>query len=798
MLSRIASWTAKHPIWVLGGIGLITLFFGIFAPQIEFLTDMEKMLPKNNPVIKRFQETKETFGSQSVVMVAMAAPEGGTVFNLESLKKLYAITAEFEKLENEKLLEDVMSPANMDIVQGTATALVVGPILPHPPETEEDVAAFKEKALAERTLRGTFVLEDGSAIAMILKVHPKAEADQAKINTLMERVNAIIARYEGPERFYVTGDAPLMYYSNKYMHRDLALLLPVVILVIMGVLIASFRSLQGMILPLVVVLLAVIWTVGLMALCGAKFTMASTILPVLLVAVGSAYGIHVVNDYFERAVQGGGSKKELVAQVVEEMANPVFAAALTTAAGFLTLLSAFLPPIRQFGLFTAAGVMFSFILSLTFIPAVLAVLPVPKVVYRRRQGGASLLEKGGKQLASFLSGKGRWAVLGIAVLLIAVFASQIPKVKVETDETKYFRPDSPVIVGMQFIENHFAGGSLQMSVVIDTGKRDGIKDPDVLKFMDELQAFLESLDAVGDASSIVDLVKETNYTLHGDDEAYYTIPSTKRAIAQLLLMYELGGGEFLRSMVTRTFSKAQVTAMVRSLGTMELRKLLDQVHRYLAEHTPPGVIAYTTGMPDIYLELSEKLVRSQITSLITSMGAVWFIVSLLMGSVIAGIIAVVPLVLAVVGNFGTMALAGANLDMATVMIASMVIGIGVDYAVHVITRYRRERMKGKNHRDALSITYNTAGRAVLYNALTLTAGFMVLLLSSFGALGTMGWLMALTMVTSALGALLIIPTIFGVTQPKFLFRRLSWVATSRGLRPCWQKADPPKKGGKTT
>ncbi|HDI11092.1 MAG TPA: hypothetical protein ENF77_02070, partial [Candidatus Acetothermia bacterium] len=130
MIRRTARWIARHPIWVLVGVALVTAFFGTFAPRIEFLTDMEKMLPQDNPVVRRFEETKDTFGSQSMVMVAMAAPEGGTVFNLETLKKLYAITDEFEKLEDDKLLEDVMSPANMDIVQGTATALVVGPILP--------------------------------------------------------------------------------------------------------------------------------------------------------------------------------------------------------------------------------------------------------------------------------------------------------------------------------------------------------------------------------------------------------------------------------------------------------------------------------------------------------------------------------------------------------------------------------------------------------------------------------------------------------------------------------------------
>ena len=786
MIRRTARWIARHPIWVLVGVALVTAFFGAFAPRIEFLTDMEKMLPKGNPVIARFEETKEIFGSQSVVMVAMAAPEGESIFQLSSLKKLYALTSELEALEEEGLAEDVISAANMDVVRGTATALVVGPILPHPPETEEDARAFWERTLAERQVKGNFVLEDGSAALIMVKVAPEAEDDREKIDRLMREINAVLERYRGPEEFYVAGDAPVMYYMNLYMQRDLRTLFPIVVLVVVGVLLLSFRSFRGVILPLSVVLVAVIWTVGLMALCGVKFTMVSIFLPILLVAVGSAYGIHVVNDYFERA-RGGGDKRLLVAGVVEEMANPVFAAALTTAAGFLTLLSAFLPPIRHFGLFSAAGVLFAFVLSLTLIPAVLALLPLP----RGRGRWAVRFPRLGERLSG-IGRRGALAILLIVALAFGGFLSLTPRLRVESNMTRYFRPDSPVIKGSDFVDERF-GGSVQLSIVVDTGKRDGIKDPKVLSFMDALQQHLKENRLVGSVSSIVDLIKETNYTLHGDDDAYYTIPPTKRAVAQVLLMYELGGGEVLKSMATRTFSKAQITAMARSTSTSTMEKLLADIEGFIAAHAPAGVRVYTTGGMPVYIEISHQLIRSQLVSIFTSFAAVGFIVAVLMGSLVAGLLSLVPLVVSVVGNFGTMVLAGANLDMATVMIASIVVGIGVDYAVHVITRYRRERSRGRAHAEALGVTYGTAGRAVVYNALTLALGFSVLLLSSFGAMATLGWLVALTMITSGLGALLVIPAILELTQPRFVtgYVRLRWI---RGWpRVVWEAADPEDK-----
>jgi predicted RND superfamily exporter protein len=184
--------------------------------------------------------------------------------------------------------------------------------------------------------------------------------------------------------------------------------------------------------------------------------------------------------------------------------------------------------------------------------------------------------------------------------------------------------------------------------------------------MDDLQAYMESLGPIGKTSSLVDLVKETNYALHGDDDAYYVIPDSARAIAQVLLLFEMGGGEVLESMVSKNFSQAQITVPVQSVGTAELQDLLQSIQSFIEENSPPGVTAYTTGMPDIYVQISGKIVHSQVTTLVASLCGVGIVVSLLMGSFIAGLLSLTPLVLSVVGNFGTMALTGANLDIATV------------------------------------------------------------------------------------------------------------------------------------
>lgn len=788
-MGRFTRLVTDHPYLVLSLIALISLAFLAFVPRIGFQADYSKMLPEDDPVVAQYRRTRDLFGGQSMFILAMTAEEGGTLFDLPSLQKLYSLTDELKKLEEEGLAEEVISAANVKIVEGTATTLVVHPILPDPPMSEEDVELFREKALAERTVRDNLILSDGTGAIIIIRLSAGVEKREDVQAQILQRLEELVQRYQGPEKFYISGDAAFLVYVNRYMRQDLAYLLPIVVGVIILVLFLSFRNFWGVALPLGVVLVGLIWTMGLFGLAGRKLTMISVFLPVVLVVVGSAYGIHVVNDFFQRISRGMGCK-EAVKATVQEMFIPVLGAATTTAAGFLTLLSSFLVPTREFGLFSAFGVMVSFLLAMLLIPAIFMVIPVPKV--RIAQGEM----KSGRMFARILAGK-PVTVLLLVGLVLGAFALGIPKLKVESDVTRYFRENSPVVQALRTVDERF-GGSQELSVVIDTGKRDGLKDPEVLRFIDRLQRFLEEQPEVGSTSSLADLVKESYFTLKGDDPTFYAIPETSRAVAQVLLLYEMGGGEVTGSMATRDFRVGRISARVRSVGLSGYDALIKAVEEFVAKEKPASLTEwYITGSPSLYIQLSKKLIASQLVSLGTSFGAVGFIVAVLMLSLGAGLLSLVPLFMAVAGNFGVMGYAGAYLDMATVMIASLTVGIGVDYAVHFLNRYRNERRAGLPHEEALAETFRTSGRAIVVNALTLALGFLVMLLSRFGALNTFGWLVALTMVTSALGALLVLPSLLAWIPEWFYqpWARLAPLWVRVGFLEAPKPANPEKRKG---
>jgi predicted RND superfamily exporter protein len=245
-------------------------------------------------------------------------------------------------------------------------------------------------------------------------------------------------------------------------------------------------------------------------------------------------------------------------------------------------------------------------------------------------------------------------------------------------------------------------------------------------------------------------------------------------------------------MATRDFGKGRITARVRSVGLEGFAELTRAVDGFVGREMPSGVLSYyLTGSPSLYIQLSKKLIQSQVVSLGASLGAVGAIVAVLMASLGAGLLSLIPLVVSIAGNFGIMGYAGAYLDMATVMIASLSVGIGVDYAVHFLSRYRRERAAGRGHEEALAETFRTSGRGILVNAATLTLGFLVMLLSNFGALVTFGWLITVTMLTSLVGALFILPAALGWVRPAWLLPRVRLVRTGRGYRVQMAGADPP-------
>lgn len=737
----------RHPWRTVALVSVITiLFVGILLVKgIRLENDFANFVPEDDPVVAASTAAEDAYGAQELFLVALVAPE--TIFQRDTLAKFAALEKAFEQLPG---VDEVVGPASVNVISGTETSIIVGKAMPSVPETAEEIEAYRARVMSDRNVLGNLIAEDGTAGAILIT--PTHGVDEP---TLVAEIRAICADYEGPEEIFIGGDPVLFATVSETMTRDISHLIPYVLVVLAVVLFLMFRTLRGVALPLLVVFLATLWAIGTMALFDQPMTPFAVIMPVMLLAIGAADGIHILNAYNELAASGIRDRRQLVLRTMKKMAAPVVLTSLTTAGGFLALLSAFMWPQRSMGAITAVGVLYAMILSLTLVPALLAQLRVPK---ERRRKGVAFTDSTVSRVLGWWARKvasRRWSVLAVSVLLLVAFAVVIPRVSVETQLTEFLGPGNPVVQAGEVLDEHF-GGSHQMGIDIRTGRPNGLKDPALLKEIVALQDYLLSQPQVGQVSSFAKVVMQLNETVHSSDPAYYAVPDDPRLVSQLMLLH---GGD-LGNLALRDYSRGEVVARIGDLSSKETEALVLDVQSYLDEHFPDSVETSIVGAVSVYASLIPKLTQSAISSLFISLGAAVFFMILLMRSVGAGLLGALPLVFALVFAYGAMFYAGLALDVATVLLGSIAVGIGIDYSIHFIGRLREERKRQESPEMAYEVTMRTTGKGIAFNAVALTLSFAVLLLSEFRGNASFGWLVMLTMMVSAAGALTVVPIFF--------------------------------------
>ncbi len=751
ILSPVYRWTLAHPIFVLLILTAITVVMTGFISRLEVDVDFSNYLNRNDPAVIAADEAKDRYGSQLRLMVIVEVPGG--LFRPETLARINALEDELEALA---IVEEVTGPFNSKVIRGTEAAVSISSVVPSgsAPTTADEIEAYREAVLRDRTL--PYYVVSSSETAAAIYVRP---IDNTEMVPFAEAVEEVTSRYETEDLRVSIAGVPYMNLTlGRSMRRDLGLFLPLMILTIVVVLYAAFRWRWGVLIPFAVVGLSVLWTLGLMAICSVPITVLSFILPVVLMAIGIADGIHVLSRYREE-VRGTDDKGAAILRTMTSMQRPVVMTSLTTAAGFLSLLNAYMIPQRMFGLFTSVGILFAMILSLVLIPAILRLVKVPTVA-----------SKDAKRRSPISSGLGaivrrviryRWFVLAGTVAVAAVFAGGISTIHIETSQRAYLGEDHPAVESLDRMDELFSGGD-QIIIEIDTGVADGLKDPTILEEMAALEGFLAER-GVNKTISLTGIVREMNQRFNADDPTFYAIPDDPRMVAQLLLLFTFQGGT-LGSLALGDYSAGEVIGF-HALKTGEERvALVRDVGVYLDEHFEN---AQLVGPTRIQSSMFASIARSQLTSLFTSIGAAGIIVIVLMASVIAGVISLVPLLFTVVVSFGVMAYAGMSLDIATLMISSITIGIGIDYGIHYIERAREEMKRSEDRSQALVRAAQTAGRGIVYNALALAGGFSILLLSAFQGMRHFGLLITMTMLISAAGALVVIPAILRAFRVSF-------------------------------
>jgi len=742
-MNRLTALVVKHP-WVTISVTIaVSLLLATGIPKVTINDNLKDMLPEHTESRRILDELTDTFGGSDFIMVIIGN-RTGTIFNKTSLEKIKRIS---ENMEIVSGIEEVSSITNLKRIEGREWGLEVIPFMEDVPETQDEIRKLEENIFTDNMYVGSFVSEDKKYAAVLGFL----EADAVEPEVYKEVLNVADSE-KGPEDIYVAGVPALRSIVARDIKGDMKKLLPFVILVLALILYIAIGTRAGVILTMLVIVLSVLPTVGLMGHLHRQFAVVTNAMPVILLALACADSIHIISRYY-REIGLGSSAKEAVARTMKDLNLPVILTSVTTMAGFLSMVTSPIPRLIEFGLFVSFGVFWALVLSLTMLPAFLTISRLK--VSRRRW---KILPD--RTIASFGKRvvKHKAIVLLTASVLVIILALGIWRVKIETNPESFFSEGSEVTRASRISNNHL-GGSTNISIML----KGDIESPQTLNQMLELEEFMETLGDVGTVFSIANVISRINRAINNNDPQYEIIPETREAVAQALLLYSMSGdpSDFER-FVDNNYSTAQMMARFREFDTTKLSRVAKQLKEYYRNMTDVDVKA--TGTVIFVSELANMVVRSSITSIISSIVAVFLICAIAYRSLKLGILCIIPLSTAVILSFGIMGFTGIELSMATAIISCITIGVGVDYAIHCTARYRILQMEGRS-KDAASTVVAEVGRPVLFNAFSVAMGFAVLLFSNFVPVRFFGGLVFISMLASAFGALTILVALLDMVKP---------------------------------
>ena len=557
--------------------------------------------------------------------------------------------------------------------------------------------------------------------------------------------------------------------NNTEMRR----VIPLVVVTAAVVLALSLHSIRGVLLPLLVVVTSVLWTLGLMAWTGSVFSALNSPLPMMLIPIGIADGIHVIHHYMHTVAKDPNRPNaDAVFDTMQSMFVAVVMTSLTTAAGVASLAASSISTNREFGLFSAFGVLAAMVFSLTVLPAILTVSPRP------RRGLASLVgdaddDRGPLRyalriVADLVTTRPR-LILAVTFAAMVVSVLGFPRLTVDGSLLKNLPPDNAVLTADNLMVERF-GGSLPLEISVDGGDADAWKQPENLRAMLAFQDGLERIDKVGATRSLADVVRRLNAVMNPNDPEADRIPDSADAVAQYLLLYSISGepNDF-DDVVDYDYALANIRAQVASDHSPALGEILRSIDDLEREHLEPlGLKAHASGAMRQVHEFMHLIVSSQLASLTTAVILVWAMSALMLSSVLGGLLTALPVILATVATFGGLGWIREPVGVTTSIMCAIAIGIGIDYAVHFVVRYRDCRRDGLDTDLAMRKTLQTSGVAIYYNAIVVIAGFMAMATSNYLPPQAMGYLVSWNMVICFVSTLTTLAALLVLLDPKFV------------------------------
>lgn len=763
--------------WLVLIVCLSVLAAGLFfSAGVRFDNSFNAYFDKEDQTYLNFLDYREEFGSdETSYILYKTAGSKQDIWDIEILQKIDRLT---DALEREvPFVKKVISLTNAEVVEGEKGELDVYTIMERLRDDRTPLSVIKGNILEKPMFVDSLVSKDGIHGALILQMTKSSvdaiadiRLDPDKGNRLdniypqvtTDKIDEILARSEYRDlSFFHSGEVPLNAAYNRISQRE-SVRLGIISFIIIGmVLLLFFGTFLGMAGPLFLVFCSIITATGFMGVFSWDYDLLIILLPSLIVAVGVADAVHILSEYHS-LIRELGDRKKAVQQTLFLVGVPCFFTSLTTMAGFASMAISPIKAVKHFAIYSSLGVGAAFVLSITLLVVFLS-------FGRRNVAIKEKKERPWLDLAidriSRFDVTHRSLILVFYAGLFLISAVGISKLKVDTCILTEFSKNSQVRKTIEYVDRTM-GGSCSLNYVFDSGQKDGITSPVILKQIESLQVEAQKKDIIVKVYSIVDLIKDINKEFHGGDPFYYRIPDTKEEAAQLLLVYEMSGGGELDFFLSEDFSRTRMVMRCQAVAASRYQKVVTELDNFLMSQDPSGASVPTiAGITTIWLKLLDYIVRSQIIGFALAFSVIAVMMCFVMGSIRVGLVSMIPNILPIVITLGFMGWSGITLDFVKLLIACIAIGISVDDTIHIITRYRFEFNKSGNYQDALFISMKRVGRALFITSLVLMAGFLVNVFSEMQSFAEFGILVAVTIAMAMAADLFLLPALVLVFKP---------------------------------
>ncbi len=783
MIRTIATTIVRRRFWLVLAIGLLTVFFASQLRHLNIVIDPSAMLPKLHPNVIGTTTAETLFGSKYVVVVGVGAADGGSAFRPEVMRVVADLTRDLAKVPGVKahtLLSVTADRAKA--ISGTTTEMTVEPLLRNPGDRGE--VANLARVLEQNPIYQNTLMSADKTLATVtfsVEIGPKG------FRQVMDKVQLVLDQAMTPRVTVISSGTAVFFANVERFSARMAYLFPIALILIGLVHFEAFRTRQGMILPLVTALLAVIWSLGIMGAARVSMDAFNATTPILILAVAAGHAVQILKRYYEEYARLSALhprdplsalNDRAVVESLVKVAPVMLTAGLVAALGFFSLITFEIATIRTFGIFTGLGILSALLIELTFIPALRSYLPAPKPQAKARTGAIGAEHRENRvwdrlagRLTALVTQRYKLVIASFAVLacLAALAASNVSR----ENSTKSYFGEGLQLRQEDRVLNQKLAGTNTLYVVFQGSRADHMKDPTVLRAIEEAQAYIATLPDVGKTISIVDLVKQMNKSMNAGNNAFYAIPASQDLVSQFLLLYSMSGQPTdFDAYVDYPYQNANLLVWMKNDSSKYAETMVATIRAYVEPRLPQGVTMQIGGSVPQTSALSESLVKGKMQNIAQMMGFVFVAGVLVFRSLLAGIYLVLPLMFTVLVNFGVMGLTGIPLNTPNSVSSAMAIGIGADYAIYLLYRIREELGKTKDVDTALFETMRTAGKAVFFVASAISVGYAVLMLSfNFYVHIWFGMLIVLSMIVSAVSALILIPALIKLHTPRFLTRR---------------------------